>query len=520
MARLARQLAWGLLALWGGPGVWPLCGAAAAERTMASAIHSITSAELRHHVDTLASDTMEGREAGTRGGRAAAGYLIQLLQEMQLDGGGDDGRFYQSFGNGYRNILAMVEGRDPELKHEFLVIGAHYDHVGYGSRRDSFGPIGFIHNGADDNASGTATLAEVAQAFTLLPSPPRRSILFAWWDGEEKGLLGSKHWMAHPTIERQSVTLAFNLDMVGRFHDRPVEVYGSRTAAGLRRIVSLENTSVGLPLDFTWKLEANSDHYTFFKSRIPFLMFHTGLHADYHRPSDDAEKVNGEGMQRIARLLFRVAEQLADMDTVPTFRDRCRYESNDNRRRLETPFPSDPPRLGVSWEQSSPGNKMVISFVEASSPAERAGLRVGDQIVRFDGRLVRDGDEFQQLVLAAGRTTVTRVLRAGHEDPLDLPLTLRGSPSQVGIRWQEDSAQPSVVVLNQVIGGSVAEVAGLGVGDRIYAVDGKRFADGEAFRRLVTRAARTIELSVEREGRLRIVTLHFLLAPSVTAPAE
>ena len=106
----------------------------------------------------------------------------------------------QPIGNGGRNILGMVRGSDPHLQHEVVIVGAHYDHVGYGTRRNSFGPIGYIHNGADDNASGTAALLEVMQAFAQLPEPPRRSVVFAAWDGEAQGLLGSRYCTSDPTL--------------------------------------------------------------------------------------------------------------------------------------------------------------------------------------------------------------------------------------------------------------------------------------------------------------------------------
>src|SRR5690606_3687721 len=120
-----------------------------------------------------ADDTFEGREAGSRGGHAAAGYIVRQLQRYGVQGGGEDGGYFQNFGAGYRNILAVIPGSDPQLRRQAVVVGAHYDHVGYGTPQNSYGPTGYIHNGADDNASGVAGLLEVIEAFTLLPSAPR-----------------------------------------------------------------------------------------------------------------------------------------------------------------------------------------------------------------------------------------------------------------------------------------------------------------------------------------------------------
>jgi Zn-dependent M28 family amino/carboxypeptidase len=282
-----------------------------------AALNSIHVGELKQHVDYLASDDLEGREAGAAGGQTAGDYLIQLLQENGVQGAGDAGSYVQEFGNGYRNILGWIEGADPELKHQYVLVGAHYDHVGYGTQRNSFGPIGHVHNGADDNASGSSGLAEVMQAFALLPTPPKRSILFVWWDAEEKGMLGSKHWAAHPTIDLENLTCVFNMDMIGRLRNERIEVYGVRTGYRFRQLVSRENVQPKLAIDFIWDTKANSDHYPFFRREIPFLMLHTGLHDDYHRPRDDADKINGDGMQLVARLLFRLVLTMADRPGCP-----------------------------------------------------------------------------------------------------------------------------------------------------------------------------------------------------------
>jgi len=250
--------------------------------TLHRAAASITASELQSHVNVLADDSFEGRESGTRGGRAAGMYLLKQLEQRGLRGGGDDAGYFQSFGEGYRNVLGFLEGSDPDLKNQFIVVSAHYDHVGYGSRRNSYGPFGYVHNGADDNASGTAGILETVDACLAMPSPPKRSILFAFWDGEEKGLLGSKHWVEHPTIDLANVAFMINVDMIGRMQNQQMEVFGSRTAPGLRRLVSEINHGSNVSLKFNWELKANSDHHSFISHHIPALMFHTQAEPGRH----------------------------------------------------------------------------------------------------------------------------------------------------------------------------------------------------------------------------------------------
>ncbi|MFP6766700.1 MAG: M20/M25/M40 family metallo-hydrolase, partial [Planctomycetaceae bacterium] len=246
-------------------------GSTAEPASPVSALDTILRQDLARHINTLASDALEGRAAGTDGGRAAGNYIVQQLRRLALRPVGSDGDFYQEFSDkGYRNILAVLPGSDPELKKEFVLVGAHYDHVGLGTKITSRGPLGQIHNGADDNASGTAAVLEIAEALSTLQPAMRRSIVFVFWDAEELGLLGSKHWMTTPTIPLTAIRLAINVDMVGRLKDRRLIVFGTRTGKGLRGFASRQNAPISdsLKLDFNWNLTANSDHHPFYKRGI------------------------------------------------------------------------------------------------------------------------------------------------------------------------------------------------------------------------------------------------------------
>ncbi|MBA3316344.1 MAG: M20/M25/M40 family metallo-hydrolase [Planctomycetaceae bacterium] len=473
----------------------------------------ITTGELRTHVETLAADSLEGREAGRRGGQAAGAYILSELKRLAVRPAGDDGSFVQDFNGQYRNILALIAGSDERLAREIVVVGAHYDHVGYGNKANSYGPFGQIHNGADDNASGTAALLELIEAFADSEAKPKRTLLFAFWDAEEKGLLGSEHWISHPTVPNASIAFAFNFDMLGRLRDRNVEVYGVRTAAGLRRLVSERNTGTDLMLTFDWTQRDDSDHWSFYKRRIPYLMLHTGLHNEYHRPSDDVNLINVEGLRDVTTFCERTIAAVADSPSTWTFRSTCSSETNDTDKRLSTPQAQPPSRLGVRWDDAAGGRgEFLLTTVTNGSPAEAAGLHVGDRIIAVDGVAPADTAAFRRAVLSAVKEVGLTVTR--EELTREMPVRLAGDRVRVGMTWRLDDAEPGVVILRGVVVGSAAHAAGLQVGDRILKVTGRSFADDAAFREAFTAAEPSPELTVERQGRLWTTKI------DLDAPAE
>ncbi len=474
------------------------------------ALESIQASDIKVHIDVLADDSFEGREAGSRGGQAAGHYLAQQLKRFGLQPAGDQGTYYQQFRGTCRNILGMIQGSDPQRKHEYIVVGAHYDHVGYGTHQTSYGPLGVIHNGADDNASGVAGVLAVIQAFLALDQPPGRSILFAFWDGEEQGLWGSKHWTANPTVPLNQVVMKINADMIGHLREDQVFVFGTRTATGLRRLVSHGNVNTDLALDFSWELKANSDHHPFFAREVPVLMMHTGLHEFYHRPTDQAHRINHQGAQRVARLMFAIAYQLAHGDPVPEFRPLSRSEGPSDRVELERPSPPRGPRLGVSLAaDQDDSDRIVLTQVLAGLPAERAGLRRGDVLLRFADAAVEDVPSLLTRVLQVESPTSVRIRRPQeeHAEEIDLSISLDHRPLRLGVSWREDDAEPGTLILSEVIPHSPAEAAGLQVVDRIYKVEGRTFACGDAFRDLVATWSGPMPLLIERQGRLRTVTV-------------
>lgn len=387
--------------------------------TPQGARNAISADDLRHHVTFLASDTLEGRAAGSQGGRAAAAYLAQQLREAGLQPGADDDDFLQPFNAESQNLLAVVPGSDPELKSEVIIVSGHFDHVGLGSRSNSFGPYGQIHNGADDNASGTAAVLEVAKAMASLDQPPRRTVLFALWDAEERGMIGSSYWIKHSTVDLKDVRLMVNCDMVGRLRNDVLVVYGVRSAAGLRQRLAEANEMSDLTLNLDWRQRDDSDHWPFYKQGIPYLMLHTGDHLDYHRPSDDADKVNFDGLETISRLLFDFTRQVANADSSLTFRDKAREERRWHQQQAEA-VPAQPAsRLGIRWDNSrAAGDPFTVTHVDSASAAARAGLRVDDRITHIAGQPALDAENLVDVVLAAPQQTTVTIKRTGHtEEP-------------------------------------------------------------------------------------------------------
>jgi hypothetical protein len=459
------------------------------------------------HVGVLADDTFEGREAGSRGGQAAAGYLDAQFRKLGLLPAGSGRTYHQMFGSGYRNLLGMLEGADPALRQEVIVVGAHYDHVGYGTPSNSYGPLGYIHNGADDNASGVAGLLEIVEGFVQSGVRPRRSIVFALWDGEEKGLLGSKHWLEEPTLPRERVKFFINTDMIGRLREERLEIIGTRSGWGLRSLVSRQNRETNLLLDFSWEMKADSDHQSFYAKQIPVLMLHTGLHGEYHRPSDDIHTLNVPGLQRVTRFMFNVVYALASEEQVTQFRAKSQQESPETQKTVERGLPPLPGRLGVSWDAGDPGPGLRVTHVAPGSAAQQAGVRPSDRLVKFAGRAIVDGNQLRSLVLRGVNPISMTLLRAGSETPLELAINLAGNPVRWGMSWRVDDAEPGTAIVSRIVPSSPADAAGLQVNDRVVALYGEPIGDLQQFQQRIARAAGPLQLLVERSGRLSEVEL-------------
>lgn len=218
------------------------------------------------------------------------------------------------------NVIGILPGSDPQLKGENIVVGAHYDHIGlghYGTRDAS--AEGQVHNGADDNASGTAVMMNLAERLGRRPARLRRTVIFVAFTAEELGMHGSRHYADHPSFPIRATKAMINLDMVGRMKDNRLTVAGVDTAKEFREMVASVGQELGVEVAPSPRVGGGSDHTAFYNKNVPVLHFYTGSHEDYHRPTDDWEKLNIEGMAKVSDMVSALVEKMASFAEPPTF---------------------------------------------------------------------------------------------------------------------------------------------------------------------------------------------------------
>lgn len=309
------------------------------------------------------------------------------------------------------NVIGMLPGRDPKLRQEALVIGAHYDHLGRGGEA-SLAPdrYGEIHPGADDNASGVAGVIALAGAFTRAGAA--RSLVFAAFAAEEMGLLGSSYYVKQPPWPLEKTYAMINLDAVGRLKDKHLYVLGVDSAQEFRALLQETAKPFPLTLRFSGDGFGPSDHASFYIKGRSVLSFFTGSHIDYHRPSDTPEKVNAEGLATLVRLVFRITATLAQADKPLTFVRTQGQRPHSGRGVGYGAYFGSIPEFS---ESPIPG--MKLAGVRPESPAEKAGLKAGDIIIRFAGMNIRSvedlvfvlrsrraGDQVELVYLRDGQT--------------------------------------------------------------------------------------------------------------------
>jgi len=317
-----------------------------------------------------------------------------------------------------RNVVALLPGTgraDGVRAAETVVLGAHYDHLGFGGANSAAPGERAVHHGADDNASGTALLVEVARLLER-EGPFPRSILFVAFSGEERGLLGSAHYAANAAVPLADTVAMVNLDMVGRLDGDKLVVHGTGTGTGLETLVDRLVAARGFSAAKEPGGFGPSDHSSFYARKIPVLHLFTGSHADYHRPSDTADKINYDGMVRIARLVADVVRELATAAEPPAYVEVASQQFARGG--------GDRPYFGSIPDFGKPGKGYAITGATKDSPAARAGLQGGDVIVRLGESAVTGLEDFDSALRKhkGGETVPVVVLRDGAEVTLHVTL--------------------------------------------------------------------------------------------------
>jgi hypothetical protein len=315
-----------------------------------------------------------------------------------------------------KNVVAVLDG-EGALAHENVVIGAHYDHVGRGG--PGSGAIDpntkEIHNGADDNASGTATLIEVARQIAAVERTPRRRVVFIAFTGEERGLIGSDFYVKNPLFKLEDTVAMLNMDMVGRLVDDKLIVEGVGTGVEFDALLDRANERYGFKLTKLPRGAGPSDHASFYLKKVPVLHFFTGTHKDYHRPGDDYEKLNVSGMRRVGEMVTEIALKLAEDPARPTYKEVASSQRGGG---------GDRPYFGSipDFAQDQPG--YAINGVAKESPAEKAGLKGGDVIIQFGESRIGNLEDFDSALrkYKAGDRVPVVVKRDGKEVTLQVTL--------------------------------------------------------------------------------------------------
>jgi aminopeptidase YwaD len=388
---------------------------------------------IRRDIFYLASDALRGRLTGTPGNDSAAAYIARRYAALGLHPMSNG--YLQRFvarpatrGEGSpslptQNVFAVLPGRDPALRGQYIVIGAHFDHLGT-SIEGAMDPEAkdAVRRGADDNASGTAAVLELARL--LAAAPTRRSIIFANFSGEEEGLLGSAYFVEHSPVPIDSIDTMLNFDMVGRLKNDKLIVYGVATAKELPSLLDSANVPVGLRLTAQGDGFGASDQSSFYAKDLPVLHFFTDLHDDYHRASDIPERINAAGEARVVAVAERVAREIGDRPARLTFtRAVAAAPVGATRDGSDVYLGSIPDMAG----DDTPGVK--LTGVRAGSPADVGGLKAGDVIVEFDSKPVKDLFEYSNALYAhkPGDDVGILVLRGGQRLTLHVKLGKRGS---------------------------------------------------------------------------------------------
>jgi hypothetical protein len=377
---------------------------------------TIAELQIRQHISTLASDEYEGRGTGYKGAELSAAYISRYFKSLKLQPKGENGSWFQPFTvrntpshspdldtltRTAKNVIAYLDNQAENT----IIIGGHYDHLGLGRDGNSLEPeaAGKIHNGADDNASGVAGVLELARFYSRNKIREKYNFLFICFSAEEMGLLGSNYFTQHPTLNLNTVDFMLNLDMIGRLkEDKSLIVGGVGTSPELGNVL-LKNAG-----DFKITMDSSgtgaSDHTSFYLKKIPVLFFFTGVHTDYHKASDDTEKINFPGEVQLLQYITRIIDGLERLPKL-TFTETKSTNMSASVSMKVT--------MGILPNYASDGKGLKVDAVTEGKPAKKAGLQAGDIIQSIGDYAVTDIQTYMEALgnFEKGQETEVKVLR-------------------------------------------------------------------------------------------------------------
>jgi acetylornithine deacetylase/succinyl-diaminopimelate desuccinylase-like protein len=385
---------------------------------------------MQQDIAFLAQADLAGRGLGTAQLDRAADYIAERFRAAGLQPGGDEGGWFQTWQQPVesqdtdvklKNVVAVLPGSDPRLAGQSLVIGAHYDHLGHGETNGRQQDRGQLHPGADDNASGIAVMLELARSLSGKPLP--RTLVFIAFTGEESGKLGSRHYVRHAgAYPAEDIIAMLNLDTVGRLGERPLILFGTGTADEWVHIFRGAGYVTGVPVKTVADDFGSSDQTAFIEAGIPAVQFFSGNHEDFHRPGDIPEKIDHDGLAKVARVLNETVRYLGErpgplgstLGAAQTGAPATRTTS----RRIS---------FGTVPDFTYSGTGVRLDDISAGTPAERAGLRKGDIITVVNEIPVNDLRSYSEALkkLDPGDAIRVNFLRDGIEMTLSTHVTER-----------------------------------------------------------------------------------------------
>lgn len=389
-------------------------------------IAQISEKQIKKDISYLASDKLKGRGTSSAEEKMAASYIAKSFKSTGLIPKGNDSYFYNFTFKKNSNPHDTATTNIPERKginvlgyldnnaENTIVIGAHYDHLGLGHDHNSLdaNPENKIHNGADDNASGTAGVLELARYFTKNNIKENYNFLFICFSGEELGLLGSKKWCDNPTTDLSKINYMFNMDMIGRLNDstRKLLVYGVGTSPIWVPLLDKTNTYFSIKKDSSGI--GPSDQTSFYLKDIPVLHFFTGQHSDYHKPSDDVDKINISGEKKVIEYIAELVNQTNSLPKL-TFAKTASPVTAKSSWKVT---------MGVMPDYAFEGEGMRIDGVTDNKPASKAGVKTGDVVIELGGQKVKNVQDYMKALSTFKKGDKTTVVVKRGTENLSLPL--------------------------------------------------------------------------------------------------